>query len=293
VQQVDEQPDDDVRAPGQSPLAWILVAAVAVPAVLSGDVARRVLSGELDVFYGASFGSSGQPTTMTQRWEWLQYVASPETGALASALGMVVVAALVLAQRPRALVPTRPVRWFAVAAGGVTVVVAGGTVLGTLVYAARDVPAPDGGTGFNDTPPDYLTLAPRVGPAVLALTLAVAATLVVLRAPAAHATAPADDEVPARHELPAAGAPDDEVRTDVVATGEVPAAVVPAAPPPWPLRGLEPPDAVAEPGTAPVGTAPAPDAWAAVPHLSEDELALYRRPRPEPVPASAPGSTGR
>jgi len=278
---VDDHSDDDGRTPAQSAWPWLLVAAAALPAVLAGDVSRRILGGALDASYGGGFDSAGsQPVSLTQRWELLQFTASPESGALTSALALVVVAAVVLAGRPAALVPGRPARWLAVAVGAATALVGLGSLVGMLVYAGRDVPPPEQGGNYGGTP-DYLTLAPRVGVAVLAVVLAVFATVVVLR-PRARADQGTEDGP-----------------VDAAVPRTAPAAAEPAVAEPTPAEpalagptAAEPADtavadtAVAE--TAVAGTAPRAPAPPRVvlPHLSEDELALYRRPRSTPATRS-------
>jgi len=256
---VDEQPDDDGRGRVQGGLAWALVGATALPVVLAGDVARRILGGELDAFYG---GGGIEPVTLTQRWEWLQYIAAPEAGTLGSAVGLAVVAALVVARRPGFLVPPRAARWLAVGVGAVTTLVGLGVVLGTLAYAGRDVPPSDPGNGYSSTPPDYLTLAPHLGLAVLALVLAAAATAVLLRPPPPPPLEDAQREPEAA--AVSAAPPAEPVDPPAVARDEAQHR---------PLREEALPGGTAAPASL------LPDVpRLELPRLREDDLVLYQRP---------------
>lgn len=267
---VDDHPDDDGRAPAPSAWAWLLVVTAALPAVLTGDVARRVLAGGLDSYYSGGGTGDVPPATLTQRWEYLQFDVSLEGGALTSALALVVVAALVLTGRPAVLVPGRAARWLAVGVGAVTALVGLGALVGMLAYAARDVPAGEQAGGYTRTPPDYLAMAPRVGVAVLAVVLAVLATVVVLR-PGVFAGQPPAEE-PAEDAAPG----------ETSAAAQPPAdRGVPVEPPAPPVVAPPVVPAVAGPEPSPVG-GPV-DPVVALPHLSEDELDLYRRPRTTPA----------
>ncbi|NAZ84208.1 hypothetical protein GTR02_20600 [Kineococcus sp. R8] len=248
--------EQDVPTPARGVLAWVLVVGASAPALLTADVVRRVLGGALDTYYGNQYDAAQPEITLSQRWEWLQYTAFPETGALASALALVVVAAVVVARRPRALVPPRPARWLAAAAGGVTALLGLGTLTGLLTYAARSQPGPEEVADFGRSTPEYLVLAPRAGIALLAAVLAVTATVVLLRTPAepeGPVAGPVEEEAPA----PGEPAVDPEGEQGNVA------AAAPAATSRVVARAPEPPC----------------DPAAELPRLRAEELALYRRPR--------------
>ncbi|NIZ90425.1 hypothetical protein [Kineococcus rubinsiae] len=258
---MDEQPEDDGRGRVQGGLAWALVGATALPVVLSGDVARRVLGGELDYYYG---NGGIEPVTLTQRWESLQFFVAPETGTLASALGLAVVAALVVARRPGFLVPPRAARWLAVGVGAVTTLVGLGLVLGTLAYTARDVPDDESGLTASSSVSDYLTLAPHFGVAVLAVALAAAATVVLLRPPPPLPTPAEDAEREPAAGAPVSAEPAEPIEAPAVARDEVQHR---------PLREEALPGATAAP------PALLPDVpRLELPRLREDDLVLYQRP---------------
>ncbi|WP_432497787.1 hypothetical protein [Kineococcus auxinigenes] len=267
--------DPVATAPGaparraRRPGAWggrLLTAAVAVPPALSLETARRVLDGSLDTTFGLVDpatgmlnGPQGQAAAtsaqlLAERWSLLWQLQPPHVPLLAGALGTVVLAALVLAGRPAALVPRAGARWAAAAVAGCTALAALAALAGFVAQVAGLLPQ---GTWLVGSP--FLSHGTAVGVLVLSTALAVAAALTLLRAPG-EPVDETDDEA------------DDETGDETGdGTGD----------------GAEDETAQAPgPATAPAAvvqehlrTTPADHRAGGPPRPREDELALYRRPR--------------
>ncbi|WP_337062846.1 hypothetical protein [Kineococcus sp. G2] len=255
---------------------WALTAAAAAPTVLAVEAARRVLDGSLDTVFGLVDPSTGllaavqgvvRPTTaqlLTERWSLLWQVQPPHLPLLAGALGTVVLAALVVAGRPAALVPRAVARWAAAAIAAGTALAALAALAGFAAQAAELLPR---GAWQVGTP--FTAHAGTVGVLVLTAALAAASAFALLRGPGAGAER-GDDGDPAADG--GQDAPPGAARGDAEDSPADRAGPAPGREPVGPRAGAP--------------AAPAPDAATSggrgldgVPRVPQDELALYRRPR--------------
>ncbi|WP_432487511.1 hypothetical protein [Kineococcus sp. SYSU DK018] len=242
---------------------WALTVAVAMPPAAALESARRVLSGSLDAVVGLTDPSTGMllgpegqvratpAQLLGERWSLLWQWQPLHVPLLAGALGAVVLAALVVAGRPVALVPRAGARWAAAAVAAVSALAA---LAGVAGFAAQAVDVLPVGSWTAST--SFLSHAAQVAVLVLAAALAAGSAFALLRA-----------RVEAEDDLPE-GTGDEEADP-----AHDPAHVSrEASPAPGPATGPAPAAAPAPAGRSEADRPEGP------PRVREDDLALYRRP---------------
>ncbi len=200
--------EDDATAPGGW-ASWLLVAACVAPPLLLAEAARRVLGGDQDGDYfgwyaATSFDGAGTSPTeapLGERFRVLWVVLGLPGPLWSVVVGGLLLAVVVLAGRPAALVPGRWGRRVAAAASWLSAAGSLAALLGVL--AAYSAPAQDRqgrlpaifGGGLPDDAPTLAAAAAVLVPAVLVPALTGA---VLWRdGPVARDPAPAAAEGPA------------------------------------------------------------------------------------------------
>lgn len=251
----DEDTDEDLdgawRRAAPVPGGWpsrLVVAVVAVPPLVLGEVARRHLSGSLDArYFGDAFGpADGDVADLDWSTRFsLLWTAVPVPEVLLAALvALLVLCALVVAGSPAWLVPGR---WGRRVAAAAAVLTAAESLLTLLTLLSRaEAPERDTFEGLSIAyyvPPTgrFPELAPVLALLAVTTLLPAVAALVLWRG----------EDAPA----------------GTAAGGDEPPAAVPASPPPAPVVVAPvPPEAPAAPEVPGIPTVPA------------EQLDAYRRP---------------
>ncbi|GAB3451597.1 hypothetical protein AB1207_02885 [Kineococcus endophyticus] len=261
--------DEEVPAQGPSAVprrlrvaAWVLALAALVPPLLAAVAAVDVLSGSLDEDYFASYeyDQNGNPVGsastvgLTDRWQGLDYLVSADRVLLGPVAVLLLLAGLHLAGRGRPAVPLGA-RLVAVVAAAASAVVGVGVGAVPLVLRERSSGEEDHGFGGLGGPSALVQLVGSAGPVLflLAACLLAAVLLLLRRARGTVEDWPAPRPAPVPREA-----------------GES----SPVLPLPDPAPEHEPLDAT----PVPVPAAPAAPQPPAVPRLSEEDRAWYRRP---------------
>lgn len=158
--------------------AWFLIAATALPVAAVIRISWLTLNGSMDVWSTPS--ASGQALLgqglLGSRWELLWVLSFTASLLLSGLIPLLVLAALVLAGRPRALVPQGLAREAATLTAAITATLGVAGVVGFLAQAAGQLPPTDTYTGIQS---QVDVFAPGAAAVLITAVLGVSATAVL------------------------------------------------------------------------------------------------------------------